>query len=150
MYSYLVSNDNEYMREYMKKRYYRRRAAAIEQLGGRCVDCGSTENLQFDHVDRLTKSFDLAKAFAGWSDERIQAELVKCVLRCKPHHDEKSRRVSDLPQVDHGGGKTGKKNCYCDKCAPLKRAYNTRRKREMKQGTWVPTYDKSHAHAPLV
>ena len=122
------------MRQYMKDRYYRRRSAAIEQLGGKCVDCGTTEKLEFDHDDASTKSFSIGRAFAGWSEVRLQAELKKCVLRCRPCHLEKSRRSGDFPRmVEHGGGKTGKRSCYCEKCGPLKRAYNRERKRRMRE-----------------
>lgn len=31
--------------------FERRKEALIEFLGGKCVDCGTTENLTFDHID---------------------------------------------------------------------------------------------------
>lgn len=37
---------NAYMRKYMLERYYRRKAEAIIALGGKCVKCGSTDNLE--------------------------------------------------------------------------------------------------------
>lgn len=52
---------NEYYREYMRKYYHDRRKDAIEYLGGKCVLCGSVENLQFDHIDRSTKKYELSK-----------------------------------------------------------------------------------------
>lgn len=77
---------NEYMKTYMLARYNRRRANAIKQLGDKCVDCGSAETLEFDHVNPLTKSFTLAVGLAGFSEARIQDELKKCVLRCDGCH----------------------------------------------------------------
>jgi 5-methylcytosine-specific restriction endonuclease McrA len=48
---------NEYYRRYMLNRYYERRAAAIEKLGGKCSYCGSIEGLEFDHIDPDDKLF---------------------------------------------------------------------------------------------
>jgi len=139
---------NEYMRKYMLERYYRRRAAAIEQLGGKCIDCGNTESLEFDHAIARDKVLDLGKAFSGWSDARIQAELKKCVLRCAPCHREKSYLHGDISSVPHGGGKSGRRHCYCELCAPLKRAYARDRKRQIQAGTWNPTWAKPHDPPP--
>lgn len=117
-------NYNEYMRKYMLKRYHRRRSDSIEKLGGKCVVCGTTDNLEIDHIDRSTKTM----AISGlWSCniQRYEAELKLCQLLCEQHHKEKTSRENS---VDHGGGKTGKRNCYCELCAPLKRAYARERR----------------------
>ena len=112
------------MKQYMLTRYYRRRAAAVEQLGGKCVVCGSAEDLQFDHIDPATKTFDLAKALSGWSDARLQPEISKCQLLCKLHHIEKSKIDNGVP---HGGGLSGKyidrQACSCEPCRTKRRAY---------------------------
>lgn len=117
-------NYNEYMRKYMLKRYHRRRSDSIEKLGGKCVVCGTTDNLEIDHIDRSTKTM----AISGlWSCniQRYEAELKLCQLLCEQHHKENTSRENS---VDHGGGKTGKRNCYCELCAPLKRAYARERR----------------------
>ena len=51
---------NEYMRVYMKRMWDDRRKAAIDHLGGKCVHCGTSHGLEFDHIDPLTKSFTIA------------------------------------------------------------------------------------------
>lgn len=117
-------NYNEYMRNYMKDRYHRLRAKAIEILGGKCAVCGSTENLEIDHVNRADKTIDLGK-LTSVSLERFSNELKVCQLLCEEHHKQKTSRESS---VEHGGGKTGKRNCYCELCAPLKRAYARERR----------------------
>lgn len=112
---------NRYMREYMNKRYHRLRAEYIKSMGGECVDCGETSNLEFDHLDSSQKSFDVGRILTHAKVKREQ-ELAKCVLRCHDCHVIKSRR-EDWSTVDHGEGLTGKRNCYCDLCKPLKRVY---------------------------
>lgn len=113
---------NAYMRVYMLNRYHEKRKQAVERLGGKCVDCGSTENLEFDHEDSETKAFDVAKIWS-YKQERFEAELAKCVLRCKSCHIEKSRQF-DWRRVDHGGGVSGKRGCKCDLCKAKKSEYN--------------------------
>lgn len=47
----------EYMRSYVRDWRQRRRVQLIELLGGKCVRCGSTNDLEFDHIDPETKRF---------------------------------------------------------------------------------------------
>jgi 5-methylcytosine-specific restriction endonuclease McrA len=88
------------MREYMARRYDRRKAAAIDQLGGKCVRCGTKDDLDFDHMDPATKSFTIARRLAGVSEAKLQAELAKCQLLCGPCHLEKSRSEGSLSGND--------------------------------------------------
>ena len=106
-----------YNREYHKARYHRIRNEAITKLGGKCVDCGATENLEFDHVDRDTKSFFVGRKMTYPNTEE---ELKKCVLRCDPCHN--ARTLEQL-SVDHGSGVAGKMNCKCDLCKAKKAEY---------------------------
>jgi hypothetical protein len=126
-----MTNTKEYMRKYMLQRYHRRRAHAIEVLGGKCVDCESNDNLEFDHALPEDKSFNVAKAFAGMAEKTLWVEIHKCVLRCKECHAVKTYQ-EDLA-VGHGLGLTGKKNCRCDLCRPLKNAYSRDLKRRRKE-----------------
>ena len=81
---------NNKMKSYMLQRYHQRRAEALERLVGKCTLCGSTEQLEIDHVDPATKEIPLNKL---WSiaQERFDRELEKCQVLCKKHHEEKSR-----------------------------------------------------------
>jgi hypothetical protein len=117
---------NAYMREYNKERYWKLKAEAHERLGGKCVKCGSTENLEIDHIDRRTKSIDVTR-FCSVSREKFLAELPLCQLLCTDHHKEKTIAERSVP---HGGGLTGKKNCRCELCAPLKNAYARARRQQ--------------------
>ena len=114
---------NEYAREYQRNRYEERRTQAVEILGGVCVDCGTTDNLEFDHVDPSTKEFAIGDMFSKYSWEKIEQELIKCVLRCKPCHGIKSLSNGDIYSVEHGGGLSGKKNCKCPPCKAKKAEY---------------------------
>lgn len=78
--------------ERLMRRYHGRRAAALEQLGGVCVRCGTDERLHFDHIDPATKSFALIKGFTHKSDADVQAELEKCQLLCHGCHSSKTRK----------------------------------------------------------
>ena len=123
---------NEHMRVYMLDRYHRRRKEWVTKLGGLCIDCGSQDNLEFDHSIASSKTFNIAKALAGFSEKRIVEEMSKCVLRCKSCHIKKSLTKRDMRIVDHGEGKTGKYNCRCDLCRPLKNAYAREHKNKRK------------------
>ena len=80
----------DYHREYAKRWYHERRAQYVEMLGGKCAECGATEELQFDHKDRKTKKFAIGKLFTK-AQEVVLEELKKCQLLCQPCHIEKSR-----------------------------------------------------------
>lgn len=108
------------MNEYMKNRYRERRQIAYEILGNKCAKCGETENLEIDHINRLDKVFDFSKLW-NIALEKFKTELKKCQLLCKDCH---KRKTSLELSVPHGGGLTGKRNCYCELCKPLKRKYN--------------------------
>ena len=79
---------NAYMKEYMRKWHQNRKEEAIIQLGGECVICKSTEDLEFDHIDPSTKKYTIARIYTH-SEEKFQTELAKCQLLCHEHHQEK-------------------------------------------------------------
>lgn len=101
----------------------KRKQKAMDYLGGKCVDCNTTNVLQFDHIDPSTKSFDIGRNLnRKW--EVLSKELDKCVLRCKSCHLTKSRSLEDF-----GGGQNKRTElvhgtahaytvfkCRCDDC----------------------------------
>ncbi len=120
-------NSNAYMNEYMQRRYRTRRAEALTILGGEhpcCVRCGSVDRLEIDHIDPATKLLDLGKLWSV-AKARYLDELAKCQLLC---HDCHAAKSAEEESVDHGGGMTGKKNCRCALCGPLKRKDQARRR----------------------
>jgi hypothetical protein len=91
-----MANSNEYMRRYMLARYHQRMADARKLLGGKCIVCGSIENLELDHINWRTKTLQINKMWSV-SAERFTAELEKCQLLCREHHIEKSK--IDLSEI---------------------------------------------------
>ncbi len=53
-----------------------------------CVDCGGTDIrvLEFDHIDRATKTMDVAKMIGRRNWTTIEAEIRKCDVRCANCH----------------------------------------------------------------
>lgn len=84
-----MPQDKETHRNYMNEQNDRRRTAAIQSLGGACVICGTTNNLDFDHVDPTTKLFTISSGLSR-TESVFWAEVAKCQLLCRPHHVEKS------------------------------------------------------------
>jgi 5-methylcytosine-specific restriction endonuclease McrA len=84
----------KYLRNYQNAWMKRRRLRAIALLGGHCAECGSTENLQVDHVDPESKDPLLralkTASFWSWAWHRIEAELAKCQVLCLPCHKVKT------------------------------------------------------------
>lgn len=118
-----MADRSSYLRNYMANRRMVRIAAATEFLGGVCVDCGTDQNLEFDHVDPLTKEFPIASA-GTISEERFWAEVGKCVLRCRPHHQEKTLQDFGYKSArgKHGTISTYR-YCHCEKCKAAVRKY---------------------------
>jgi hypothetical protein len=115
---------NTYMAAYMKTWYDRRRAEAIEKLGGHCTHpgCNVTEGLQFDHIDPATKIMNVAEMWTA-SEERFQAELEKCQLRCVPHHLEKTLAERNQKSARNSHGTVSAyRYCGPPKCGSCKAA----------------------------
>lgn len=72
-----------------------RRQYLREYLGGKCVRCGSIENLEFDHIIRETKSFTIGSSLTCFSIEDLILEVDKCQLLCRPCHIDKTREEGD-------------------------------------------------------
>lgn len=61
---------------------------------GPCVRCGSDERLEFDHIDSDTKTVNVSR-MQGWSEPRIEAEIAKCQVLCKPCHVAKTIEMKE-------------------------------------------------------
>jgi hypothetical protein len=72
-----------------------RRTILRNRLGGKCVRCGSIENLEFDHIIKETKSFTIASSLTRFNIEKLILEVDKCQLLCRPCHITKSHEEGD-------------------------------------------------------
>lgn len=58
-------------------------------LGGKCVWCGSTENLEFDHIDDSKKEHNVGNAVRN-TREVFWNEVGKCQLLCVSCHNKRT------------------------------------------------------------
>ena len=87
-----IDERREYDRNHKKKRYYETLSESMEKLGGKCVKCGATERLEFDHIDPKNKSFCITSRLLMGDREKFQEELDKCQLLCYDCHLEKTKQ----------------------------------------------------------
>lgn len=80
------------------------REILIEKLGGKCVECGCTETLEFDHIDPSTKSFNISAGYHK-PKEVLEEELTKCQLLCNKCHIEKSKKDAKFRPKSCAGGR---------------------------------------------
>lgn len=112
-------------KEYHKEYYRKRRQAIFDYLGGKCVVCGTTDELEVDHIEREDKSFNISSKL---SVKNNKAELDKCQLLCKTHHKEKT--AQENTGFEHGTMYAWmKKKCRCEICEPVWRAWQDNRNR---------------------
>ncbi len=113
------------------RRARERRDAARERLGGACASCGSTERLEFDHVDPSTKRFNIAR-YTKADDAEFWAEIAKCQLLCSPcHHTKTQADGSYGPVPDHGtlSRYVAPHRCRCQPCRAESARYARERRR---------------------
>lgn len=120
-----------YRRKYDLERYYARRREAEVFLGGNCAGCGETHNLQFDHIDPSTKSFNVSRMW-GLSKDKFWSELKKCQLLCEECHKTKSNEEQRTDK--HGTWAMHKRGCRCNECREFVNAYSREYKRRKRAG----------------
>tara|TARA_B100001564_G_C20571144_1_gene638392 strand:- start:28 stop:444 length:417 start_codon:yes stop_codon:yes gene_type:complete len=85
-----AEQNREAARERTKERKKKHRQECLNRLGGKCAVCGTTSNLEFDHIDPKTKKFKIT-AGLSYRLEVLFEEVDKCMLLCKKHHIEKTK-----------------------------------------------------------
>ena len=73
-----------------KKEGKEKRAYAVNKLGGKCInpECGYDKyicSLDIHHTDPSKKDENF-KSMRGWSKERIDKEIIGCVILCRNCH----------------------------------------------------------------
>jgi hypothetical protein len=91
-----------------------RRAAWIAE-NGPCVDCGSWDSPEVDHVDPSTK---ITHRVWSWAKARREAELAKCVVRCSPCYRKKSAAEA-LCGEDNAAAKLTEADVLMARSSPL-------------------------------
>lgn len=94
-------NTKEQRRLYLKERKQNNKKYLIDMLGGKCVGCGTSKNLQFDHIDRTKKSFCIGKSLASKLEKLIE-EANKCQLLCEKCHQYKTLVNHDCNNLSVG------------------------------------------------
>lgn len=84
--------DRKYHREYSRNYYHKRMTEIKNRLGGRCVFCGSIENLEIHHLDPSTKQYSISKKVLSIKYDNLNEELNKCVLLCHTCHKSVSQK----------------------------------------------------------
>ena len=104
--------DPELQRKYQREWRASRRAEWLADKS--CVICGTTEDLQVDHIDPSQK---VDHNVWSWSLARREEELAKCQVLCWPHHKEKTFRDSHPNGINHGtAGSYRNAQCRCEIC----------------------------------
>jgi 5-methylcytosine-specific restriction endonuclease McrA len=75
--------------------YQKRMDKLRKAFGNKCVHCGATDQLHFDHIDPATKVAAVGDLAIRNGFKRCYEEALKCQLICKPCHIRKSKDNGD-------------------------------------------------------
>lgn len=115
---------NKYAKEWQKNRYAEFRKEAILKLGSVCISCRSGDNLEFDHIDPSTKSFNIGGT-RSISGDRFFGEVDKCQLLCRVCHKDKTilERGQTPTKDNHGKRSSCMSGCRCKECRSSQNEY---------------------------
>lgn len=112
------------LNEKRRIKYQNRKQLALQKLGGKCIKCGVTEKLEFDHKNPGTKVIEVG-GFRDYSDKKFWEEVAKCQLLCEKCHEDKT--IQDLgyqrAKGNHGTV-SSYRYCKCDLCKAAKSKYS--------------------------
>jgi len=119
-------------REYQRLWIKQVRDSWVEKFGGKCRICGSTDELEFDHVYHWEKEIPVGQLWSRRS-EVIEAELAKCQLLCSPCHN--LATALDRGYGQHGIEQRYKEGCRCRPCRDAQAAKMRRYRAKVKAST---------------
>jgi hypothetical protein len=104
-----------------------------------CAFCGSTRDLEIDHIDAKQK---VSHNIWSWSRSRREAELAKCRVLCRGCHQarslEQKAELQPRRPMEHGTRATYDTwGCRCDVCLEAERSRH-RAKREARRERLAP------------
>ncbi len=110
----------ERKREYQKEWINERRNSYILE-NGPCINCGSLDKLEIDHIDPKQKKYKISNI---WSRnlKLIKKELKKCQILCNRCHKEKTKKQK-RDALQHGISRY-RIGCRCDVCKKAKQEEN--------------------------
>ena len=119
----------EYLKKYMLERYHKRMEHFHTLLGNKCCICGSTENLDIDHIDPKSKQFTIAAKAASAPMAILLEELSKCQLLCRMCHNAKTLENKGLKSAKGTHGTlSAYRYCHCDLCRKAVADYTKERR----------------------
>lgn len=89
LYNIMISYPN------MTSQYKKRMKRLHEAFGNKCVKCGSTNDLHFDHIDPSTKVGAIGDLATRNGFDKCYQEALKCQLLCKSCHIKKGVKNGD-------------------------------------------------------
>jgi len=104
--------DPAQQKEYQRVWIANRRTRWVKK-NGPCATCGSTEDLQVDHVDPRRKA---THRVWSWKKERREAELARCQVLCDSCHKEKIAVERLPPHGTHSRYTSPTDPCRCNRC----------------------------------
>ena len=123
--------------------YHSKMQKLREAHGGKCVMCGTNNNLHFDHIDPTTKVAGIADIvfdtltvrgiYSGSTGAaRLENELLKCQLLCGTCHNAKTLKQQGR-EAKHGTKSKYNKGCKCVACTRAAADYQRQRLEKRRQ-----------------
>lgn len=117
-----MSRDKEKQRKWQREHLARIRAEWLE-ANGPCSKCGSSEQLEVDHINPELK---ISHNVWSWKAERRAAELAKCQVLCNTCH--KKKTAADRMPSHGTDSRYTHYRCKCEPCLAAHRIANARRR----------------------
>jgi len=111
----------EQQREYQRQWMAERRQDWIDSQGGCCVECGSTDRLEVDHIDPSLKTIKPSQLWSRRQETRDK-ELVNCQVLCYDCHKKKTK-ITYINKRQHGTSTMWAARCKCSVCKNYHRLY---------------------------
>ena len=147
-----------YRTGYLTEKRAARRQLLKDHLGGACVTCGTTEDLQFNHKNPEEKRFTISEIIHKNIDFVLK-EVEKCELLCKECHKKETRRQfrdgeltvwnagTRKPYV-HGTCRMYKQqSCRCDLCCLADHLYMKHKAigfQDVVDSSWLQIFDREN------
>ena len=124
------------MKDYMSARRNKRRVELIGILGGVCVRCGTSQDLEFDHIVPGSQDFRISGRGLDKPWDQLVTEVAKCQLLCSSCHHKKTTEsyetlggwnanTSRIPE--HGTAACySRLKCRCAACRKAKQLYRAK------------------------